>query len=1031
MATYVSDSGPLDDYFRDELEGQKRLSESLGGELEAGTEGQTHLSHEDTVESQAAPAKHRQQLSALPLPGIYEQSQAPEDSFAEQFKYRICSSGLLEKDYVPGLSGVSDAGAELIKVDWRGLMRKWMEIGKERWDLLAAGACLLVGLVMGLGVIKSAGLILVLSLFACSYVWYQGTLVSSSSLPIDSTETPKVQTLSSLTTFLAQSDSLNATMMSSLEILQLDSEPGDNSHELRLALHRLTDNMADHIATATSTLLEMTDRNELAVLGEMYDIPIVGSLFYSRRRADDSSDSEQAGHRVPSPRRTPVRPLSTPSKIPQPGSLRRYGHSGRSQHMSIMSMPDPNDRFTQIPERTPRLLKRVSQERIATRKSWNSESVRHEKRIMETDENEDNKFVSAHLGEGDKSLVQALRSNLSPEPNTSPELSMSTPTTPITPITNRRPISTSFKHIPSPLSRRMSQFSETGLIPLRTAPLAYRSRTNSSSLLPSPFENDFPSSPIRPTESSTRALGSTDGDPGRKRRSLQNMPYYPYSETDHLPGADLARTRSMPISDLQTLRSAQSTCSRSRRSSVNRNLPPVGLGLGLPNIFLSEKRSSFASVSSPLSRGPLERINSVSPLTTPALTASSLGIHLKRRRMACCLLGLRFEEPNDMYWEEVSSTLEELSKKMKKECVVVENVLKQVRKDMAIKETLDDLAGGLSGLPNMGIFPPETTFPFPTTLTNQQRDFAPKTSDERLLMGHIDKMSSSIVKAWGELASLRSTLGRDGEGERLKKWAKVRESLGEVIREWERGREVSNRMDERDQGGRRGNDEIEESEEMQEPKMPDFLRAWEDTSTSESTSLETDRQSFINKVHLAEHPSSSLNHDDPPLPLDQLPRPGKDTVFESVSAPLSRTTAVLNCMTREERIKLMKEARGKGVNFENLLGADEMRKGEDARKRGGELVSELEGVIDVIRKMKEPEYEGKYKETVKIEAQTEQPSLISPSLISSPPAPMPPSLTSSSGPQLSNTHLQLDLGELKRSFRFPTTGAGGDDHVLG
>lgn len=53
-----------------------------------------------------------------------------------------------------------------------------MEIGKERWDLLAAGACLLVGLVMGLGVIKSAGLILVLSLFACSYVWYQGTLVS-------------------------------------------------------------------------------------------------------------------------------------------------------------------------------------------------------------------------------------------------------------------------------------------------------------------------------------------------------------------------------------------------------------------------------------------------------------------------------------------------------------------------------------------------------------------------------------------------------------------------------------------------------------------------------------------------------------------------------------------------------------------------------------------------------------------------------------------------------------------------------------
>lgn len=53
-----------------------------------------------------------------------------------------------------------------------------MEIGKERWDLLAAGACLLVGLMMGLGAINSAGLLLVLSLLACSYVWYHGTPVS-------------------------------------------------------------------------------------------------------------------------------------------------------------------------------------------------------------------------------------------------------------------------------------------------------------------------------------------------------------------------------------------------------------------------------------------------------------------------------------------------------------------------------------------------------------------------------------------------------------------------------------------------------------------------------------------------------------------------------------------------------------------------------------------------------------------------------------------------------------------------------------
>lgn len=937
---------------------------------------------------------------------------------------------------MPGLSGVSGADAGPIKLDWPGEMRKWMGKGKERWDFPAAGACLLVGLVMGLGVVKSAGLLLVLALVVGSYVWYHGTPTSSPSLSANFTETPKDQTLSSLTTFLAQSDSLNATMMSSLEILQPDSEPEDNPYELRLALHRLTDNMTDHIATATSTLLKMTDRNELGVLGEMYDIPVVGSSFYSRRRANESlsNDSEQADQTVSSPRSTPIRPLSTPSpsRIFPPGSLRRYGHSGRSQHMSIMSMPDPNDRFTQIPERTPRLSKRASQERIATRKSWNPENIRHERRIMEADEDADNSFVSAQSSEeGDKTLVQALRNSLSPDPNTSPELSMSTPTTPITPITKRRPISSSFKHIPSPLARRLSQVSETGLIPLRTAPLAYRSRTNSSSLLPSPFETDFPSSPIRPTESSARALGLSDDDLGRKRRSLQNMPYYPSSENDHLPGADLARTRSMPISDLQTLRSAQSTGSRARQSSVNRDLRSVDIGLGLPDGFPPNQRSSFASVSSPLSRTALKRINSVSPLTTPALTASSLGIHLKRRRMACCLLGLRFEEPNGMYWDEVNSTLEELSRKIKEEREVVEDVLRKVRKDMAIKETLDNLVGGRSGFSDMGISTVEAIFPFPTTLNDQQRDFAPKTSDQRLLVEHIDKMSSSIVKVWGELANLRSTLGREGEGETSERWAKVRESVGEVIREWERGREVSNRMDEHCQEETLGNNEVgEESEEAQEPKMPDFLRAWEDTSRSRSTSPETDRQSFINKIHLAEHPSISPHHDESSLVLDQLPLPGKDTVFESVSAPLPRAKTILNGMTREERIKVMREARAKGVNIEDLLGVTELGKDEDARKRGGELVSELEGVIDVIRKMKEPEFEGEYRKTVKTDAQTEQPSLASP-FISSISAPMTPSLTPSSGPHLSNPHLQFDLGELKRSFRFPAAGEGGDDHVLG
>lgn len=72
-------------------------------------------------------------------------------------------------------------------------------------------------------------------------------------------------------------------------------------------------------------------------------------------------------------------------------------------------------------------------------------------------------------------------------------------------------------------------------------------------------------------------------------------------------------------------------------------------------------------------------------------------------------------------------------------------------------------------------------------------------------------------------------------------------------------------------------------------------------------------------------------------------------------------------MIREERIKVMREVRVKGVNIEDLLGVIELGKDEDVRKRGGELVSEFEGVIDVIRKMKEFEFEGEYRKIVKID----------------------------------------------------------------
>jgi hypothetical protein len=111
-------------------------------------------------------------------PGTYPLSNRSKDDFAERFKYLICSSGILEKDYVPGLSGgLSEVGLDGIAdaeggksstsptehvgsqelegdsgsgpvVDLRYLMQE----GKRKWDIVLAGVVLLCGMLLGAGV---------------------------------------------------------------------------------------------------------------------------------------------------------------------------------------------------------------------------------------------------------------------------------------------------------------------------------------------------------------------------------------------------------------------------------------------------------------------------------------------------------------------------------------------------------------------------------------------------------------------------------------------------------------------------------------------------------------------------------------------------------------------------------------------------------------------------------------------------------------------------------------------------------------
>ncbi|WVR00355.1 hypothetical protein IAU59_007498 [Kwoniella sp. CBS 9459] len=1030
-----------------------------------------------------------------------------QETFAEKFKYMICSSGLLEKDYVPALSGGLDASAEgmneaqehqandmssssanTIRLDLSGEVQKWAGLAKERWDLALAGLCLLVGLGLSLGVWTLAALVVLLS---SGGVWYIGRITATKKCKLENVqakpvsplatshrpETAQSRALASLTTFISQSHSLNSTLSSSLALLDPHPYALGTHHTLRVTLHRLTGNMTDHLATATSTLLELTDRRELGVLGEMYDIPVVGSFFYSRRHrhplSSSSSEEEEEedeeeereglsdsqgitrtlpGRTSAPADRSPFDPTSysrrssrasVPLSATQTNSSsplkRLHTHSHRTQHLSLMSQRDAEDKFTQLPDKTPRLSRRSSADRLqqssSSARSLRVERPRHERRITEADEGMEDAEddgdgdisrsdrSGSSEGDGKTDDIYPVKRGVIPSP-TSPILQESARIVPRTPILTQgtpRGSPSPFRHVPSPLSRRLSTASG-GLQPLHTAALVTPSRSTgrSPSLLASPFLSGRESS-VPPSSAPLRAALSLDAAPSPggnpKRRSLQNMPYYHSSDDDHNHSISegLTRTRSMPLSDLQALRTASSTGSRTRRSSLNPayglgispNLLPqlspaatttatgvvgTGLGYGLPpasSSFPPDKRASVSTIFSQHSYGhsprpslALKRVESVSPLTAPALKAGCLGIHLKRRRLACCLLGLRFGE-SDEYWEEVRTVLSVLIEGITEERSALDAVLRGAQKEAEATATLDSLQPNIFGALSDAWSPAESVFPPNIHGPTRRTDFAPRTSDEAPLLGHIDTMGSALVKAWMDLSSFREALRNGdlavqcGSGG----WGEVRGKLGEAIREWERGREVLSRMKE-DHSGRGSNSAQDTRAEAQdnEGSIPAFMRAWDDPDldggegdTSQSTSLVTDRDNENENDH-------DENNGDPRRALtmlnepEHLPPVGKDTVFEGTSLPpLSSEKETLGKMTRDERIKLAREAREMGLSLGDLLllkrrdagptgdGVEERsvaRTEKEMRTKGGLVVDELRGVIGAIRRMKEGKGDG-------------------------------------------------------------------------
>ena len=628
--------------------------------------------------------------------------------------------------------------------------------------------------------------------------------------------------------------------------------------------------MADHLGTATSTLLEMVDRTELGILGEMYDIPI--GLNNTDRRARANTDLSDDQENINTLKRLswnaskPLIPLSLPMGTSSSPARLRLDRK-HTVHLSLGGMP-LEDRFTTVPKRTARAMKRSS-----WAPEWN-DRIANGTDLIALAEKSDSISASTGSSELQTSFSDESRETELPK----------TPNPQRASVTPRRS---------SPLSRRDSDSSDSHMPQRHIFPIVPPTPAKHP-LLPSPFK-----SPIREDQ---------------KRRSLQSMPYFHSDKSDITsPGrasisgsSDMGRSTSLQVSDLQMLRD-QSTNGLIAPSSIESLASSRMFALG------------FGHGRTPTRPSRMIRSPSLSPLTLPGLKAACLGVHIKRRKVACCLLGLRFYQ-DDEYWTEVKRVLDDL----------VTGINNAVEVLQAAEQEAKALDSTLRPVQQHTSVPPWLTGIHSTT---DRPEFAPRTSDHVLLNQQIENLEATLYQTWSDLQAVRSSIGSTDH--LADSWSGIRGNLGELVRTWERGKDIVSRLD----AANRPDIADSEGEEGDIEPLPTFLRAWDEeqepssnaTDSVRSTSVDT-HDTFSSHAHQMQLFDTAAT--------EVLPPPGQDMVFESVTMPVGTQRSKL---TREERIKLMKEARESAPHLAEGRGVVEM---------GGDVVGELKSMIGIIRKKK-------------------------------------------------------------------------------
>lgn len=959
-----------------------------------------------------------------------------DDGFTERFQYLVASSGLLEKTQILSLVSAQEEDNPPVPPEAGDKLEMIVRSQQHRWDIYAASAVVIMSVLYVLGlsmllvpsaaVAGGAALLLPSKSDSTSEVATDAkgdstmdTAPKEEPTPPEDSTTRVFNTLNAL---LAESRSLDQAIGTAMSLLAPRPDDIENAHSLRIALHRLFSDMTDSLAATTSTLIPMADRSELAVLGDMYDIPVLGNR---RRRA--SSSSSEGSTTTPVPHRQ--RSLSTSEAVT----------TGDDPSTPAAAAADASDRFTPLPVRHLR-HKRSESRGLGFDHSPAASPLRpyhaqHQREAsVETRQHDGDEAMSVASTSTDSSSLapsslpeqlngsrppvgpasRAVMMSFTPKrasplahtgnslerPDAAPSSFPANAAPSSFPASARTTSPTSFHMRPSqsPFRRSLQDIPYIHTPPSSTAEQAAelakaRATSNMSSAkrrsLQTPYNLDLQreqvlveanaggltrASSLQYTNRSAHsdALAALEGKrnvtepvrsglrpltmsaslstPNKRASSVWNtqislpkstpQPQVVESKSrnrnsiilDSGSGGTAAMAQSEAMSSKrssttlegQTLLSSPDGSAASKRSSLLLDQGPAGKRV--QQLLVEQSQNALGLGHSPRSASlgvhqPFQRVPSISPLTLGGLKASCHGVHLKRRRVACCLLGLRFAEPrSSSYWDDVCGEMRKLTEAMALGRESLDGAREDVERELSAQRALAESATRHSSpaapLGNVDDGPVE---------------FAPRSDP---MLSSVDELQRTLARVWARCDELRQR-GVTLEPDILASiWADVRSDVGGMLRQVERGREAVRSTNVSEAGATDPTDsEIMPISASSADMEPGFLGAWE---------VDAEEDEIERLVAGEDVPPDSEPYQ------EFLPPPGIDEVFEAAIPPAPPRPKTI--LSRDERIKAAKEARARGAAMDRLT-ANSKEPSPEPEVRG-QVMQELEGVFGVIRQRK-------------------------------------------------------------------------------